>query len=233
MDWEDFQEIREYMKEKALALMKHEGKESATTGVLLENFTHYTINGRSFYSVKSNVFKHLIERFYLAAHKKFPENFGTNNANDVIEALYKIQPIPGFDIPRYTDFLRYEQFAYLLEFSNGKVTDKVLRLDLFRQLNKNPQGLPEFTGGIMHVLKHFSSNGINLSTGKDVHNIAHPEDVVDLVVRAFFIEEGEFENPKKLVSRIDLDEKYCLKFVFYLEEKTNVFSVKTIFKEPK
>jgi len=229
MDWEEYQSIRESIKEKSIALMKHERKESATIGVLAENYTQYNINGRTFYSVKSNVFKHLIERFYFAAHKNFPDKFGTGNASDVIEALYKIQPV--FDLLRYTEFLKYEQFAYLMEFSEGKVSDKVLRLDLFRKLDTNTNGNLEFTGGIMHVLKHFSIRGVNLSTGKDVNDITRPENVVDLIVRAFFIEEGVFENPKKFISRIVIDEKYCLKFVFYLEEKTNVFFLKTIFKE--
>jgi len=229
MEWEEFQIIRKWFEEKSLALMKHEGRESATIGVLVDNYTQYTIDGRIFYSVKSNVFKHLIERFYLAAHKNFPDKFGTGNASDVIEALYKIQPV--FDLKRYTEFLKYEQFSYLIEFSEGKVSDKVLRLDLFRKLNTNTKGHLEFTGGIMHVLKHFSIKGINLSTGRDIHDIIRVGDVIDLIVRAFFIEKGKFETPKKFVSRINLDEKYCLKFVFYLEEKTNVFFVKTIFKE--
>lgn len=229
MDWEKFQKIRESMKEKALALMKHEGKDSATVGVLSENITEYNINGRVFYSVKSNVFKHLTEKFYMEAHQKFPSQFGTGNANDVIDALYKAQPV--FDIPRYIEFLKTEQFAYLFELTHGTVSDKVLRLDLFRKLDTNTNGYPEFTGGLMHALKHFSVNGINLSTGTDVHNITNPEDVVDLIVRAFFITEGEFETSKKLVSILAHDEKYNLRFVFYLEENTNVYFVQTIFKE--
>jgi hypothetical protein len=90
MDWEEFQKIRECIKEKALALMKHEGKDSATTGVLSENFTQYTIDNRTFYSVKSNVFKHLIERFYLVAHKKFPDKFGTNNAVPIVIGIARL-----------------------------------------------------------------------------------------------------------------------------------------------
>lgn len=231
MDWEEFQKIREIMKEKALALMKHEGKDSATVGVLSENITEYNIAGRVFYAVKSNVFKHLTERFYMEAHKKFPNQFGTGNADDVIDALYKAQPV--FDIPRYIEFLKTEQFAYLFELTNGKVSDKVLRLDLFRKLDTSANGHPEFTGGLMHALKHFSVNGINLSTGRDVHNITSPEDVVDLVVKTFFLAEGKFETSKKLASTTAHDEKYNLRFIFYLEENTNVFFVQTIFKEKK
>jgi hypothetical protein len=231
MEWEEFQKIREFINRKSLALMKHEGKDSATTGVVLDNHLKYIINGRTFYSVETNVFKGLVEGIYLQAHQKFPEKFGTNNANDVLEALYSIRPI--FDLQRYTEFLRYEQFTYLFELVNGEVSEKVLRLDLFRQLNTNENGDPEFTGGLMHALKHFSVNGTNLSTGKDIHNINGPLFVIELILKAFFLNEGKFETPKKLVSKIAIDDRYDLKFVFYLEEITNVFFVKTIFKETK
>lgn len=231
MEWEEFHHTREYIKLKSLALMKHEGKEYATVGVLPENYTEYTINGRRFYSIKSNVFKHLLETFYLVAHTNYPNKFGTDNASDVIEALYNVRPI--FDIPRYIEFLRSEQFAYLMESTEAKGPDKILRIDLFRKLDTSAQGSLEFTGGIFHVLKHFSVNGVNLSTGKDIHNIDHPERVIELIIRAFFIENGEFETPKKLISRVDIDERYRLKFVFYFEDNTNVFFIKTIHKERK
>lgn len=91
----------------------------------------------------------------------------------------------------------------------------------------------EFTGGIFHTFKHFSIDNLNLSTGKEIHNIQYPEQILHLAVEAFFIAKGTHENPKKLVSRIDLDDKYCLKFVFYLEESTQIYFIKTIHKEQK
>ena len=121
----------------------------------------------------------------------------------------------------------------MIETSQGKVLDKILRLDLFRKLDKNEQEKLEFTGGIMHVMKHFSVNDRNLSTGKDIYNLNKPEDIIELIVKAFFIEEGNFETSTKLISMVDINEKYRLKFVFYLEEKTNVFFLKTIHKKSK
>jgi len=73
-------------------------------------------------------------------------------------------------------------------------------------------------------------NGKNLSTGKDIHDIAHPIEVLFLAIRALFISDGRLETPTKLVSTIELDEKYVLKFVFCLEEKTGVYFIKTIHK---
>lgn len=229
MDWDEFQKTRRYIEEKSAALMSHEKKEYAKVGVPLENYTQYKISSRIFYSVKSNVFKHLIETFYLEAHEKFPEKFGTNNANDVIEALYKVCPV--YEIPEYIEFLKNEQFAYLIETEDDKVLDKIVRIDLFRKLDTNKEGFAEFTGGIMHLLKHFSVNNLNLSTGKELHNISHPEEIIELIVRAFFVERGEYETPTKFISRIDIDKIYRLKFVFYLEIKTKVFFIKTVHKE--
>lgn len=233
MEWDELQKIREFISHKSLALMKQEKRGSATTGVLLENYMKYHVGGRTFYSVESNVFKHLIEKIYLEVHQQFPEKFGTNKANDVIEALYLTRPLPFFDLQRYGEFLQYEQFAYLFELANGQVSEKVLRLELFRKFDINKKGHPEFTGGLMHVLKHFSVKGTNLSIGKDVNDISGPLDLIELVIRAFFLTEGRFNMPEEFVSLITLNKKYNLKFVFYLEENTKVFFLKTIFKVAK
>ena len=231
MTWEEYQKTREFMEKKALALMDHEGKDMVKAGLPIQNYTAYRIQGRIFYAMKSNVFKEIIKDVYIQAHKNFPERFGTNNADDVLKALYDSEPVFEFD--RFKDFLHNEQFAYVIESQDGEIVDKILRIDLFRQLDTNKQGNPEFTGGIFHVLEHFSIEGRNLSTGNDIHDIKHPEEIIKLASEAFFVANGEFETPSKYVSRIDLDDNYRLKFVFYLEENTKVFFIKTIHKEAK
>ncbi|SFW88106.1 hypothetical protein [Chitinophaga sancti] len=231
MTWEEFRKTREFIEGKSLALMKHETKDAAKTGFPINNYSKYLINGRTFYCIKSNVFKAIIEDYYFQAHKKFPEKFETGNALDVIDAIYLMEPT--FDLERFIDFLKNEQFAYIIESKDGEIANKILRIDLFRQLDTNKEGKMEFTGGIFHTFKHFSIDNLNLSTGKDIHNIQYPEQIIHLAAEAFFIAEGTHENPKKLVSKIDLDDKYRLKFVFYLEENTQVYFIKTIHKEPK
>src|SRR5207249_3392110 len=101
---------------------------------------------------------------------------------------------PVFEFDRFIDFLRDEQFAYVVESVEGEIVDKILRIDLFRRLDTNKQGLPEFTGGIFHALKHFSIEGRNLSTGKDIHEITHLEEIIRLATEAFFVTDGEFET---------------------------------------
>lgn len=231
MTWEEFQRTRQFIEEKALALMKHETKDAAKTGFPINNYRKYLVQGRTFYCIKSNVFKVIIEDYHQQAQKKYPEKFGTGNAIDVIEAIYNIYPI--FDLERFTEFLCSEQFAYIIESKDGNIINKILRIDLFRQLDENEKGQKEFTGGIFHSFKHFSIDNINLSTGLDIHNIQYPEQLLHLATEAFFIAEGNHDNPKKLISFVHLDEKYDLKFVFYFEENTQVYFINTIHKVGK
>jgi hypothetical protein len=231
MTWEEYQKTRDFMERKALALMDHEGKAMVKAGLPIDNYTGYIIKERTFYAMKSNVFKDIMRNVLMQAHKKFPERFGTDDAQDVLKALHEIEPT--FEFERYIEFLRDEQFAYIIEVENGEVIDRILRIDIFRRIDTNMRGKPEFTGGIFHALKHFSIDGKNLSTGNDVHDIGHPEYIIRLATEAFFVADGEFETSTKYISKISLDNKYNLKFVFYLEENTKVFFIKTIHKEPK
>lgn len=231
MTWEEFQKTREFIEKKSLDLMKHETKDAAKMGFPINNYRKYLLQGRTFYCIKSNVFKVIIEEYLQKAQKQYPEKFGTGNAIDVITAIYNLEPT--FDLNRFVGFLQNEQFAYVIESKDGEITDKILRIDLFRKLDENEKGYKEFTGGIFHSFKHFSVDNVNLSTGQDIHNIQCPEELLHLAAEAFFIAESNHENPKKLVSFVNLDDKYNLKFVFYFEVNTQVYFIKTIHKVAK
>ena len=101
---------------------------------------------------------------------------------------------------------------------------------MFRKLEKKGN-IYEFTGGIFHAFKHFSYNDKNLSTGKDINNINTPEQIIEMAIKAFFFEQREALSNREFVSKVELNDKYNLKFVFYYEEQTEVFFIKTIFKE--
>jgi hypothetical protein len=225
MEIEEFLAVRESIQDRAIALMKHEKKEFATIGT--GNIFPYKIGDRDFFSVESNVFHHIMERYLLIAQQKHQDKFGTGNAMDIIEALHSVEPV--LSLTQYPDFLRTEQFAYVFEFSNGKVSGKVLRIDLFRHL-RDKEGRFEFVGGVFHVFKHFSVRGINLSTGNDKNDIAHPIKLIELTIRAFFLEPGTHETATRYISYVNLNDKYQLKFIFYLEEQTQTYFVETIFK---
>ena len=231
MTWEEFQNTREYFEKKALGLMSHEKKNDAVTGVPLENYRTFPIDGRIFYSVQINTFKVIADEFLLVAQRLTPEKFGTGEAYDVIEAIRLVNPI--FELQRFSEFLSHEICAYVFEAENGAVVDRMLRIDLFRHLKPAKTGKNEFVGGLLHALKHFSKNGINYSTGKSGHEIAHPQSLVREIIAAFFSLQGTFETPSQYVVLKPYDEEYNLKFVFYQEENTGVFFLNTVYKEPQ
>ena len=231
MSHEEFKRTRKYVEEKALALMSHEKKNDAVAGVPLENYRIFQLRGRVFYSVQVNTFMVIADEFLDRAQEQTPEKFGTGNAHDVIEALHLVNPL--FDIKWFTDFLKHEKCAYIFEAEDGEVVDRVLRLDLFRHIKLDKEGNPEFIGGLFHALKHFSRNGINYSTGKSNHELPTPQALVAEIVEAFFSVDGVFETPNVYVVLKDYDAVYNLKFIFYREENTGVFFLKTVYKEPK
>jgi hypothetical protein len=234
MDRERIQLVTELLEKKSRELMSHEGKDHATIGVNWENIEEYIIEGRIFYVVKTNTFKHIIEGYYLTAHKRFPERFGTGNAVDVIEALRQLEPLSSFirDFTRYAKFLMDEQFALVFEVIDNAVSSKVLRIDLFRKFTHNG-GIYEFTGGIMHAFKHFSIEGRNLSTGKDTNEIGHPERVLLLAIKGFFFNQIVPGRPDTWVATIEIDARHRLKFFFYLEKVTNTYFIDTVYLTSK
>lgn len=232
MTREEFQATRSYVEETALKLMKHERKNDAVTGVPIDNYRVITFGNRKFYSVQTNTFQIIADEYLLQAQKSTPEKFGTGEANDVIEALFLVNPIPGFDLKRFAEFLSHERCTYIFEAKNGAVVDRVLRIDLYRHLKPDTKGRTEFVGGLLHAIKHFSRDGINFSTGKGGHEIKDPQSLIAEITEAFFSKEGTFETPDQYVVIKPYDESYNLKFVFYREENTGVFFLKTIYKEP-
>ena len=89
-----------------------------------------------------------------------PEYFGTNNAKDVIQALYLQAQKHNWvwNKERYTDYLSKEIFCLLLRRKENEFDKDILRIDLFRLLkeSKDKTGCFDFVGGIFHALKHFS-----------------------------------------------------------------------------
>ncbi len=167
MEYPDFLAAKQFIKEKAMALMKHEKKNYAKVGFPAQNYTAYNIKGRTFYAVGTDIFRGIINEVLLEAVEQFPLNFGTGNAISVIHALNKVEPLCG----RIKDAIRIfqnENFCYVVENDNENIPERILRLDLFRKLNpiKNKRRKYDFTGGLFHALKHFSFQGKPLSTGK-------------------------------------------------------------------
>jgi hypothetical protein len=112
--YEDYKTAQEFIKKKSLHLMKHEGKNYAKVSFPVQNYRIYPIRGRLFYCAMTNVFKEIMRGVLAEAIQKYPQKFGTGNAMDVIDAIYQIEPV-FFDLPGFVEFLRSEQFCYVME----------------------------------------------------------------------------------------------------------------------
>jgi hypothetical protein len=233
MTWEEFQKTRVYVEKKALNLMSHEKKNDTPTGVPVNNYRLFHKEGRTFYSVQINTFMVVADDYLREAQLRYPEKFGTGNAYDVIEALRLIQPLWFRDAQEMAEFLAKDKCTYVFESEGGEVIDRMLRLDLFRMIKNDKKGNPEFIGGLLHALKHFSKDGINYSTGSSNHELHNTQTLVGEIINAFFTIDGTFETPDQYVVLRPYENDYNLKFVFYREANTGVFFLKTVYKEPK
>lgn len=229
ISWEDFQASRDFIELKGMALMNHENKDGAKVGFPIQNYIAVQEGERTFYMVRSNVFMHLVDTMIIQAKDKFPEKFGTGNATDVIEALHSNYPYGNFEW--YTEFLRDEQFCYIIENERGTFADKIPRIDLFRLLQDNEGGGKDFTGGLMHALKYFSHNDIPLSTGKGINNIIHINVLLVDIAIAFFTHPHIKEKRDNYVIKIPISDKYQLRIILYFEKNIGVYFINTVYKE--
>lgn len=229
ISYENFQASRKFMEQKGSALMHHEKKDGAKVGVPINNYLIYGDDEIQYYLVRSNVFMHLVDGMIMEAKDQFPEYFGTGDASDVIDGLLKHYPYGEKDW--YIDFLKDEQFCYIMQLKNGTFSDKILRVDLFRQYKENAKGKKEFVGGLFHMLKHFSHGGIPLSTGKGETEIVHINELLTNIAIAFFTNPHIEEQQDSYVIKVSLSEKYQLRIVLYYEVNTGVYFIRTAHKE--
>lgn len=229
----EFNNLKKRVERISLALMKHEKKNYAKVGFPITNYRKITIDNKAYYYAGSNIFLIVMELVLLQARKQFPRNFGNGNAVTVLHALNKTRLLHS----RLKDAIRIyrtENFIYVFDNENDTEENKILRLDLFRILDKIPilKRKYEFTGGLLHALKHFSNDNLPLSTGNDINNINSPEEIIFLTIEAFYCGNGVFSGKKNetYIVKQKLNEKYDLQYVFYLEEITQTYFLKTAYK---
>ena len=238
-----YEQIKEFISNKALLLMDHESKNSTHTGFPLCNYTLLRIDGRDFYYVVTNTFKEIIDNnILLYATTQYPEYFGTGNALDVAKAIYLSteKVLPGVYENyknRLTDYLELLRSAhcYIVEYTDTVLRDKILRLDLFRCLLKNKanENDCDFVGGLFHAFKHTSVAGVNLSIGRENNvEIYDPMRIINYTVKSFFcakLDASKKEN--KFTSLVYFDDRYDLLFVFYHEKETDVYFIDTAYRQ--
>lgn len=233
INYEEYKKLQERAESIATSLGRLEGKNLVKVRFPIQNYRKITIDSRDFYYAGTNIFLGIVEHVLLEAQSKFPEKFGNNNSATVLSALNKTRYLHH----RLIDAIRIyknENFIWIYDNLNEGDNNKILRLDLFRMLKPIPleRRKWEFVGGLFHALKHFSFNGKPLSTGKDINDVSNVEEIIFLIIKAFFINEGEFdESGEKYTVLLKLNEKYNLKFSFYHEKNTKVYFINTIYKQ--
>lgn len=206
--------------------MDHEKKNHAKVGIAINNYRVLDIEGKRYYIIPTNLFKAIVmEKNMAVASAKFPDRFGTGNAKDVIKAIYDLEP--WFDLDRFIEILQTEQFCYVVELIDGKVQDKLLRIDLYRHIKENKAGEFDFIGGIFHCFKHFSYKENPLSTSKEINDIVHPNVLIPKIIQAFFLGEITQVGDSTFLAEVDINKRSRLRLVFYREEKTGVYFIKT------
>ncbi len=239
---EEYKTIMPMLANKCHALWEHEN-EVAKTGADLKNTFIGQVaylnclafnynDGSKIYKLMTNKSKHILKEDYYEAMDRYPDKFGTGDANDVLEALYLCSGAyqMKWDIIRYVDYLKNDGSTfYYYQNPDGSLSDDVLKLDFFRIIQDNG----EFTGGLFHAFKHFSINEKNLSTNKnEINNIGSIDNLLRIIAEAFY-KYGRTkvteESPNEKVSLPCFDERHYLQFVFYKEEISGTYFLKTCY----
>lgn len=141
-----------------------------------KNWRTVKISGEIFYIMLDHFMTEILEEdLFERAHEKFSDRFVKGEPDEILEALWEVS---NFDnqIGNFEDFLRRYSF-----FSISSKSGKTLKLPLFRFLNLEKG---EFSGGILHLLKHFQVNGKAVSTGTQQHEFT--EAILLTICEAFY-----------------------------------------------
>lgn len=225
--WDDYQASREFVETKALQMMQHRKKNMVKAGFPIQDYTILAIGDRRFYVIKSRVFKVLVDSYIIECCEQYPGNFGTKNADDIIDAFYQHEAVGTRET--FPSFLQDEQFCYIIENKNGQFGN-ILRIDLFGKIFKTEKST-EFIGGLCHALKHFGYKGKPLSThpgGTDIINI---NSLLAQIATAFFTIPFIHEQKRNYLIYYPVDEDYQLRISIYYEIETDMYYLNTVFKE--
>jgi hypothetical protein len=239
LNWAD---ANAYMRTKTQALLKHESDmHTANPDHPIKSYSHagfvesqclkVFVGGRQFIIASTNLFHILMHKVLPEAVEKYAEYFGGNDAFKVLEAIYRTTPEGSFE--NFPEFLRLGGCAYVFEIKGDKIIDKVLRLDLFRNIKDDNKGNTDFIGGIFHVLRHFRFNNNPLSTSKkEANELSHPSYIMKAIIDGFFFHELIPAGIKSsFSSKVSLGEGRFLKFVFYFEEVSKIYFISTANRE--
>ena len=208
--------------------MKCEKRSFAKSGFDISHYSEIEYSERKFVIISTNVFYKILNSVLIAACEKYPEYFGKDDVNNVLEALYQIENIGTLD--QFSNFLKTEQFAWIIELIDERVSPDVLRVELFRKIDKlkKENSKNEFTGGVFHSFKHFTYNGIPLSSKKENKEINHPKSIIDFLIQGFFFSELKKKSEYKYESKNKIPRGRELYFSFYKNDISGVYFVNSV-----
>lgn len=233
---EKYDKISPFLQCKALALWRHENKVHIERKEEEQNMIQYGYSIANWYCRQDenlNVYFIFNDTFQILTNnipslaKSHPHLFGTGNADDVITAIYtncKTQESKK----DFTNRLKYFACCYIVYETDRGIDENVIKIDLFRDIlnNKEDATKYDFIGGLLHSLKHFSVDGQNLATGHDINNVEDVEEVLIMASHAFLDRKQDVKKKTNYISYYETQTKR-IKFVFYKEDTTNVFFLRT------
>lgn len=153
--------------------------------------------------------------------------FGTGDARDVLSALYNVSGYQSFgDINEYERLLRDDNCCYfLLKGADGKLIEKLLRIDLFRHIlpSEEQPDKYDFIGGLMHTFKHCSWRGMRLSYGNGEIELNSPWELPILLGEAILCDS---ENKKMILFEGERD---SWKIMYHIDPETGIYYLTTAF----
>ena len=241
---EEYPLLREFLEEKTSKLWRHEVNDQLAKGKDPKNAyqsgfspyytaTYNSPSGVRFFLVWTATFGRMVFDYdYYVAFLRYPDLFGTGNADDVLLALFENINKEGgnifdWDVKKYSDYLQKEECCYIVKKEGDSFSESFLRIDLFRMIcpNKDRPELKEFVGGLFHVLDHFAINNKNLGTSTETFNVSFVDEVVLYCIEAFAKSQMVSEN--EAIGIIDVDDSHQLKISFYKETESGAFYIKT------
>ncbi len=228
MTKKELQNLREFINRISILLMNAEIRSFVKSGFDDSHYHELNYGDRKFVIICTNVFYHILESVLIEACEKYPENFGKDDVNKVLEALYLIENIGPPN--QFSEFLKKEQFAWIIELVDESIGPNILRVELFRKTNtlKDDNLKNEFTGGIFHVFKHFTFKGIPLSTKKENKEIEHPKSIIEFLIQGFFFTELIMKSEYKYESKWIFANGKKMHFSFYKENISGVYFINSI-----
>lgn len=240
--------VREQLREKAILLHEFDKDRKGEKSFLAEPsiaefYTCPSVDGtRRFCVIPSDIMvRNLIidEEYTRSVVKEYSNYFGTNNPEDVLQALREQNSYSLLNDKQFRKFIEHEHYVWIVEYDDeGVVGDKYLRLDLFRHVIGNEKG-KDFQGGLLHVLKHFcycerdkdgNPRYYPLSFEDNRDTISGLHYVIRTIIEAFFMTplEKDYNSTKGEYTAMVPHKNHTLIAVFYKNKQAGVYFLNSL-----